>query len=112
MDIQKIIREGNIKVARAYLSKTYLNVSVTDDAELVHLTLTKLEEQGLPVSEEDYEAYQLLSVLMDAVPAGHPLQPAFLARMESVGECFKRPSADNHLKFPNLKVEIHDHNQY
>ena len=112
MDIQKIIREGNIKVARARLSQDYLNVTVSDDAELVHRTLVKLEEQGMPAADDDYEAYQLLGILMDVFPAGHPLQASFLGRLEAVGKGFKRPRQDDQIKFPNLKVEINDNNQY
>ncbi len=108
MDIQKIIRDGNIKVARNSLTCDYLNVPQPDDASLIQTVLDKLEQLDVLISIEDYEACQQLRILMDGFPLSDPRYPLFLNRLSAIEERFQRPLRTYSITTPLLKVSIHD----
>jgi len=104
MDIQKIVHEGNIKIARSGLARDYLGIALVGDIELIQLVLAKLEQQGSPFSTDDYEACQLLEILLDTYPLTDPLHTLFLTRLEAVRAYITTPLAHQRYLLPDLKV--------
>ena len=101
MNIQKIIREGNIKVARTWLTAEYLRVSQPVDGTLIPQVLDVLDQQGHLISAEDFEASQFLRILLDGFPSDHLLYPTFLSRLSAIEESFSTLIAANPLRTPN-----------
>jgi hypothetical protein len=108
MNIQKIIHEGNIKVARAWLAAEYLHVSQLADSALIPQVLDVLDQQGHLITADDFEACQLLRILLDGFPSDNLLYPVFLSRLSAIEEKFQHPFTGKTTTMPPLKVKTHD----
>lgn len=108
MELHKIIHEGNIRLARTGLTHDYLGIDPVDDSALVHLVLTRLESLGPWITAEDYDACQLLEILIDSLPLTDPLHDEFISRLEGLRARFRSPLPDQRFNFPTLKVTLND----
>jgi hypothetical protein len=91
MNIQKIIHEGNLNYARKHLAKDYLGIGEACDIELIGLTLTRLEQTRPLISQQDYEAYELLSLLIETMPPTDFQAALFQSRYEAISFWIHRP---------------------